>query len=80
MYFLIKDDNLLKKCNTIWDKVSSKVSFKKIGDLHKKFLWCEVKGFYNKEIPKVDSNHTCSALVSLDSALKNDKDYHPQVF
>ena len=39
MYFLIKDDNLLKKCNTIWDKFSSKVSFKKIGDLHKKFLW-----------------------------------------
>ena len=27
IYFLIEDDNLLKKCNTIWDKVSA--DFKK---------------------------------------------------
>ena len=27
MYFLIEDDNLLKKYNTVWDKVSS--DFKK---------------------------------------------------
>ena len=26
--------------------------------------------FYNKEIPKVDSNHTCLAVISLDFALK----------
>ena len=25
MYFLIEDDNLLKKCNTVWGKVSSDV-------------------------------------------------------
>ena len=25
MHFLIEDDDLLKKCNTIWDKVSSNV-------------------------------------------------------
>ena len=24
MYFLVKDDDLLEKCNTIWDKVSYK--------------------------------------------------------
>ena len=30
----------------------------------------EVTDFYDKEIPKVDSNHTCLAVISLDSALK----------
>ena len=30
----------------------------------------EVTNFYNKEIYKVDSNHTCLALISWDSALK----------
>ena len=38
----------------------------------------EVWDFYDKEIPKVDSNHTCLAIVSLDSALKKDDNYDPQ--
>ena len=29
--------------------------------------------FYDKEIPKLDSNHTCLAVISLDSALKKDR-------
>ena len=29
---------------------------------------------------KVDPNHTCLAVTSLDSALKNDENYYPQVF
>ena len=40
----------------------------------------EVTDFYTKEIPKVDSNHTCLAIISLDSALKKDENYYPQVF
>ena len=40
----------------------------------------EVTDFYNKKIPKVDSNHTCLALFSLDSALKKDDNYYLQVF
>ena len=38
----------------------------------------EVTDFYDKEIPKVDSNHVCLAGISLDSALK--KDENSQVF
>ena len=30
----------------------------------------EVTNFFDKEIPKVDSNHTCLAVISVDSALK----------
>ena len=33
----------------------------------------------NKKITKVDSNHTCLAVISLGSALKNDDNYYPQV-
>ena len=40
----------------------------------------EVTDFYNKEIPKVDSNHNCLAVISLGSALKKDENYHAQVF
>ena len=40
----------------------------------------EVTDFYNKEIPKVGSNHTCLAVISLYSALKKDEIYYPQVF
>ena len=40
----------------------------------------EVTDFYDKKIPKVDSNHTCLAVISLDPALKKDEIYCPQVF
>ena len=45
-----------------------------------KFYDDEVTDFCNKKIPKMDSNHTCSALISLDSAFKEDENYYPQVF
>ena len=32
------------------------------------------------KIPKLDSNHTCLAIISMDSALKQDDNYYPQVF
>ena len=40
----------------------------------------EVTDFYDKEIPKVDSNRTCLAVISLEFVLKKDESYYPQVF
>ena len=40
----------------------------------------EVTDFHDKNIPKIDSNHTCLAVITLDSALKKDENYYPQVF
>ena len=40
----------------------------------------EVTDFYDREIPKVDSNHTCLAVISLDSPLKKDENYYLYVF
>ena len=40
----------------------------------------EITDFYNKKIPKVHSNHTCLAIINLDSALKKDDNYYLQMF
>ena len=39
----------------------------------------EVTDVYEKKTPKVDSNHTCLAVITLDSALKKDDSYYLQV-
>ena len=40
----------------------------------------EVANFYDNEIRRVDFNHTCLSIISLDSALKRDGNCYPQVF
>ena len=49
---------------------------------NKEFLKAKMKshgdggtGVYDKDIPKVDSIHTCLFVISLDSALKKDENY-----
>ena len=86
MYFLIKDHDLLKKCNITWAKVSADIK-EAFGGFNKEFLKTKIKShgdevtdFYNKGIQQVDSNHTCLAVTSLDSVLKKDDNYYPQVF
>ena len=89
MYFLIKDDDLLEKYNTIWDKVSTEIKkeFDSQPVYDKNYLKTKVKShgnevtdFYDKKISKLDSNHTCLALISLCSALKKGDNYYLQVF
>ena len=81
--------DLIKKFNTIWDKVSADIKKNLIESLHTmnnllktkmKSIGDEVTDFYDKEIPKVGSNHTCLAVISWDSTLKKDGNYYPQVF
>ena len=40
----------------------------------------EITDFYDEENSKLDSNHTCLAVINLDSALKKDERYYSQVF
>ena len=40
----------------------------------------EVTDFYDKRVSKVESNHTCLAVISLDSAMNKDRNYYLQVF
>ena len=82
--FLIEDDDLLEKYNTIGNKVSTDIKNEFDGEpvYNKEFLKTKIKShgdevadFYNKEVPKLDPNHTCLAVISLDSALKKDENY-----
>ena len=74
IYFFIEDNDLLKKYSTIWyyKKEFLKTKIKSHGD--------EVTNFYDKNIPKVGSNHICLTVITLDSALKKNDKYYPQVF
>ena len=89
MYFFNEDDDLLEKYNTIWDKVNAdiKKEFDSEPVYNKNYLKTKIKShgdevtdFYDKKIPKLDSNHICLAVISLDSSLKKDGSYYPQVF
>ena len=89
MYFLIENDGLLEKYDTISDKVSAdiKTEFDSKPVYNKKFSKTKIKSrgdevtdFYDKKIPKIESNHTCLAIISLDSAVKKDDNYYQQVF
>ena len=89
MYFLIENDGLLEKYNTISDKVSAdiKTEFDSKPVYNKKFSKTKIKShgdevtdFYDKKIPKIESNHTCLAIISLDFAVKKDDNYYQQVF
>ena len=89
MHFLIEDVDLLKKYNTIWDKISADIKreFESEPVYNKNFLKTKIKSnvdevtdFYDKKIHKVESNHTCYAVISLDSALNKDGTYSLQVF
>ena len=86
---MIKDDDLSEKCDTIWDEVSADI-IKEFDNEHVynksylktklKFHGDEVTDFYDKKIPKLDSNCTCLAVISLDSSLKKDDSCYLQVF
>ena len=61
MYFLIEDDNLLKRCNTIWIKLRTDINkefdrelayIRKILKTKRKAYGNEAADFDNKEIPK----------------------------
>ena len=56
----------------VYNKNYLKTKIKSHGD--------EVTDFYDKKILKLDSNHACLPVITLDSALKEDENYYPQVF
>ena len=78
MYFLIEDDDLLEKYDTISDKVSAdiKIELDREPVYNKKFLKMKIKSysdeatdFHDKEIPKVGSDYACLSVINVDSAL-----------
>ena len=80
MYFFIEDDDLLEKYNTIWDKVSADIKneFDSEPFYNKNYLKTKIKSHGDEVTGFYD--HTCLAVISLDSALKKDENYYLQVF
>ena len=81
MHFLIKNDALLEKYNTIWDKVGADIKrqFDSEPVTNKKFLTTKTKShgdedtdFCDKEFPQGNTSLTCLAIISLYSALNKD--------
>ena len=62
----------MEKYNAIWDKVSTDIKKENLKTKIKSYD-NQVPNFYDKEFPKVDSNYTCLAVISLDFALKKDE-------
>ena len=74
----MEGDNLLKKYNTVRYKVSTNIKkeFDKEPVCDKKFMktkiWCfgdQATDSCDKEMSKASSNHTCLAVITVDSAL-----------
>ena len=84
--FSIKDDDLLRKYNTIWDKGStyiktefdSKSFYKKTVGNQIKSFGDEATDFHDKEIHKVASDYMSLAVIRINSALKKDESYYQQ--
>ena len=68
-----------EKYNTTWNKVTADIKNSR-PVYNKNFLKTKIKSyddevtdFYDKNIPKVDSNQTCLTVISLDSAVEKKK-------
>ena len=89
IFFLIKDNELLKKYNEIWKKVSNAI--KKEFDSNpvyiKKYLRTKIKSykgkintnFHNNKIPKEGSHYTYLSVIFLDSIFETGINYYSQV-
>ena len=89
MYSLIEYDEFLEKYNSVWDKLSADIKINLISSLSiVKIIWKsktkshsnKVTDFCDKRVHKLDRDHTCLAVITLDSALKKDDNYYPQEF
>ena len=86
MWFLMKDEKLLKKYNEIRKKVGSIIKKEFYSKL--KYLKTKIKSynrkintnFHNNKIPKQDSQCICLPVILIDSVYRKDKDYYPQMF
>ena len=74
MMMINEDDDLLKKYNTIWDKVSADIRKESDSESvsNKKYLKTKMKSygdegtdFYDKEVPRAGSNHTCLTVIMI---------------
>ena len=74
MSFLIEDEELSRRYDDIWNKVSTRMK----KELDSELLYN--KEFVNKEMSILGSYYTSLAVISIDFTFKKDENYYPQVF
>ena len=90
MYFLIKNEEVGEKCEQVWNVIKSKLKIKFHSQpVHEyKYLKTKVKeydgviktNFFDNGIPKENIHYTCIACITIDSVVKMDGKYFPQVY
>ena len=83
MSFVIKDDDVLDKCNEIWDKFKETLSIKfhstpVFDEKNIKAKVRELSGaiktnFLGDEVPKENKHYTCIACITIDSVMRMEK-------
>ena len=73
--FGIKSALILKK-----NLIANLFEIKKKEIEKKKTYSDETTEFHDKEMTKVGSDYICPAVINVNSALKKDRDYYPQLF
>ena len=90
MSFLIKDEEVIEKYEQIWYVVKNKLKIKFYSEpvYEYKYLKTKVKeydgmiktNFLGNGISKENMHYTCIACITIDSVMKMDKKYFPQVY
>ena len=92
MSLRVKDKQLLKNYNKIWEKIEKlmRIDFecKAVCSNDDKYIKTKIKiyadsvitNFHNKKIPKEKVPCKCLSRIMLDSVLKAYEKYHPQTF
>ena len=88
--FLIKDDEVAEKYEQIWNVIKTKLKIKFHSEpvYEYKYLKTKVReydgviktNFLGNSIPKENMLYTCIACIAIDSVMKMDKKYFPQVY
>ena len=90
MSFAIKDDDVLDKCNEIWDKIKGtlKIIFHCGPVYDEKYIKAKVRGFNGviktnflaDKIPKKSVHFDCIACITIDSVMGMEKKNYLQVY
>ena len=90
MSFMARDNNVLVSYNEIWDKIKELIDKKLDSEpiYDGKYIKSKVRlfdgvvftNFHDSEIPRGNMHYVYFALITIDSVMKMDKKYYPQVY